>query len=653
MKVLMCSVPVSPIEQLAQSQEEAWQPVGILRVLSFMEENGYSSDIYDIDNIRPSYDELIKNFKKAKPTVVGLSAVLSHCYSNVKSISKILRELFPDVWIIVGGNLSASANVILRKTEADVCVVGDGEIPFVKLLDYIKLHPTRRELDYKGLHQIKGIAFIDENNQIKVTGNADQVPGKELPYPNLERQREGMVKFSGNDDIFYKLFTPYERSDLSDSMIGDQIYPEEIEFQKKHKDKKIYRIHLSRGCVARCTFCQRATKGYRVYPLQHLESHIMELKNKYNVGHLKIYDENFGSNRQHSYEIARLIKKLDMNWAVQNARVTSFTYEDLKFYKEHNMTFTQFGIESGSQKILDIIEKKVSLNNLYDTIENCKKARVATNPENMLLGMPGETKETVIESSKFTASLRHLLGMDWNVHGNPMVIAIPGTPLYEYCQQIGVIGKTLDEEEDYLIKMASLDAKNILDYVNKTDYSAKEVHYWTYLFRYAAKKAHVNLIIGSNTSLKNKLLQLYTKCIKSTILNQIANYKARKKKYKNINILQKIKHLTLPALHFFLSLSILLAPKEFLFFFIKRYANLKFYFLEKKYKVKNGKQIHNLFTPQSNYKVDNLKLTESRISNTDRAIDKSLRSIVMENRKKMDPARTEEEKSLQILAQAQ
>ena len=49
--------------------------------------------------------------------MVGLSATLSHCYPNVKRITKILRELFPDIWIVVGGHLTGSANVILNKTE--------------------------------------------------------------------------------------------------------------------------------------------------------------------------------------------------------------------------------------------------------------------------------------------------------------------------------------------------------------------------------------------------------------------------------------------------------------------------------------------------------------------------------------------------------
>ena len=80
-----------------------------------MEKNDYSADIYDINNLRPSDEELIENFKRAKPTVVGFSAVLSWCYLHVKHISKILRKLFPDIWIVLGGHLTGSSNVILRR----------------------------------------------------------------------------------------------------------------------------------------------------------------------------------------------------------------------------------------------------------------------------------------------------------------------------------------------------------------------------------------------------------------------------------------------------------------------------------------------------------------------------------------------------------
>ena len=87
--------------------------------------------------------------------------------------------------------------------------------------------------------------------------------------------------------------------------------------------------------------------------------------------------------------------------------------------------------------------------------------------------------------------------------------------------------------------------------------------------------------------------------------------------------------------------------------FKRVYANLRFYSLETKHKVKKGKQKHNLFEIQPVDLTSNLRLTENRIAKTNRQIDLSLRKVVMDNRKQMKPAITDEEKGLQLLAQGQ
>jgi len=654
MKILMCSVPDGSLSNTLKSllpcgnhRQVPVQPIGILRLMTWMEKKGYSSDIYDINNLRPSDEELIENFKRTKPTVVGLSATLSHCYPNVKRISKILRELFPDIWIIVGGHLTGSSNVVLRKTETDICVVGDGEIPFVKLLDYFKLYPTRQQLDYTELYNIKGLAFIDKNNKFKITGNAEQLPASEMQNHDLDKHRLGLQKFGGNGELIHEFYEPIKDDEILVEVL------QRLKIYEKYKNKKLGIIQTVRGCVARCTFCQRYTKGYRVYALEELESRIIELKEKYNVRGLSLGDENSLSNRKQSYEMARIFKKHDIFWTCGGVRVTSVTYEDLKFYKEHNMLGIRFGIESGSQKILDIMEKKITTGDVYDAISNCKKLGISTATDQLMIGMPGETRETVIESSQFVASLRHLLGLDWTISNPFLAMAIPGTPLYEYCQQIGIIGKTLDEEEDYLIRISEHKNTHILNYVNKTNSNIKEVHYWSYLYHYAAKKAYVDLIIKNNKSIRNRLSQIYEKCIKGTLNGLIFDFNLRKKSHKNKTFLQKMKWFTLLTINFLLSLSVLFLPKAVLFSIVRVYADLRFYVLKKNYKVKKGKQKHNLFANQSAVSTGNLRLTEDRIAKTNRQIDLSLRRIVMDNRKIMKPAITNEEKGLQILAQGQ
>ena len=668
MKILLCSVPDGSLERtltplLPRGKVQfkvPIRPLGVLRILAGIEKYGYSSDIYDINNLRPSDEKLTTSFKRVNPTVVGLSAPLSHCYPNTKRIAKLLRKLFPDIWIVVGGALTASSPVLLHKTETDICVIGDGEIPFVKLLDYFKLHPTRRQTDYTELNKIKGLSFIDENNKLKVTGNAEQLPATELQYPNYDKLRTGLQEFAGNHELVHEFFQP-----MYTPQILDEDYDltknnnfETLKFVKKNINNKMGEIETTKGCVARCTFCQRSSKGYRALAANNdLESHILELKEKYNVRIINIADENSLGNRKQGYEIARIMKKCDVLWTAGGVRCTNVTFEDLKFYKEHNMLHINFGIESGSQRILDIMEKKFTREDVYKTVSNCKKIGLHTNTDSVMLGMPGETRKTCIETAELVASLRYVLENDWNVTKPFLAMAVPGTPLYEYCQQTGVIGKTLEEEEDYLIRISEHKNLQFLNYVNKTGSSDKEVHHWLYLFEYAVKKEYVNLIIKDNKSIKNKLLLIYKKCIKPAFVGRISlvwEYNLRKKAYKNKKLLQKMKWYTILSINLLLSLSVPFLPKAVLFPIVRMYANTRLHFLIKNHKVKKGKQKYNLFADQRvDSAANNLRFTEEKISKTTRRIDRSLRRVVKNNREQMKPVISDEEKGLQILAEGQ
>tara|TARA_B100001123_G_scaffold402293_1_gene489788 strand:- start:1217 stop:3190 length:1974 start_codon:yes stop_codon:yes gene_type:complete len=657
MKTLLCSVPDGSIDNtltpLIPRSEKAyewltpWRPVGILRIVSWMEEKGYNADIYDINNLRPSDEELIKNFKKINPTVVGLSATLTHCYPNTKRITKIIRKLFPDAWIVVGGGLTGSANVLLDKTDTDICVIGDGEIPFVKLLDYFKTHRTHNEFDYNELSKIKGLAFIDENNKLKVTGNAAQLTSSEIGYPNYEKLVPGFREYSGNPELVQEFFDIIKNSEeMKKSKVGSKFYYENIENRRGE-------IETSRGCVARCTFCQRSTKGYRVYASDVLEKHVCELKEKYNVKAINITDENALSNKKQSYEIARIMKKHNLLWAC-TARVTSVTYEDLKFYRDHNLYSITFGVESGSQKILDIMEKKFKKEDVYQAISYCAKLGIHTHPNAIMLGMPGETRKTILESAEFVASLTYVLDYGWEISSPFLAMAIPGTPLYEYCQQIGVIGKTIDEEEDYLIRVSNHKNTSVLNYVNKTDSSMKEVHYWLYLYHYAAKKEYVNLIFKSDMPFIDKIKKYYKDAIKGSVKSLVESYNDRKNNFKNIISLRKIKWLILLSANFLLTIGCAILPKVILFNLVKIYANIRLYSLTKGNKAKEkSREKNNFFVDDFNKAVKGSKITDERISEEERMIKRSLRTIVATNRNSMKPAITQEDKALQVLAEGQ
>ena len=641
-------------------QTEPILPIGILRLLTWMEKKGYGeTEIYDINNLRSSDQDLIKKFNQIKPDVVGLSAPLSHCYPNIKRISKILRGLFPNVWIVLGGNLVSSSNMVLRKTEVDICVLGDGEIAFTDLLDYIKANSNRKKLNYKKLAEINGLTFINEENNFQATGYADQLPEKDLEYPDYDKLKAGYEKFTGKGDLIlehFRTLKDFER-------VADDLKPllpeqERAKFSEKYSDKRIAYINLSRGCVARCTFCQRYTKGFRTYKVQDLEAYLLELKNKYNIGVVMINDENSFSNKAQAYQVAKIMKKVGMFWEIDGgARVKSMNYEDIKFFKEHGLLRIQFGIEAGSQNMLDIMEKKFKKEDVLARVSECASLGVQMSHDSIIIGMPGETPNSIIESGEFVAEMGYLKQKNWytTVPFTRWALPIPGTPLYEYAKQIGAIGPTIEDEEEYLIRLSD-QKNNFLNHVNTTEYSNKELYYWNYLFHFAGKRRFKNLIIKNSKSIKNTILEIYNKCIKyefdqfiysvKFLYKKKSDYKKRKIKF----FLVILNHLVLRSL----SLSTIFLPKVILFAIVKMYSNLKYLFLvEKKFKVKNGKQKYNLFMERNKNVNKDLVIAQERIAQTDRQIERSLRNIVMANRKQLKTPITNEEKNLEILATGQ
>ena len=210
MKILLCSIPDMILNESTKPllsktggspSSDPWMPTGLLRVDTWIEKHGYNADIYDISNLRSTDDEIIKNFEKYKPNVVGLGSPLSWCYGNLKRISKLIRKILPNVWIIVGGHLTSSANVILNKTDTDICILGDGEIPFLKILDHIKLNPDRSNFNSEEFEKIKGLAFLNDNKELIVTGYADQLNSSEMNPPNYDKLSFGLDEFGGQKGL--------------------------------------------------------------------------------------------------------------------------------------------------------------------------------------------------------------------------------------------------------------------------------------------------------------------------------------------------------------------------------------------------------------------------------------------------------------------
>ena len=92
---------------------------------------------------------------------------------------------------------------------------------------------------------------------------------------------------------------------------------------EKGRKPMVVNIFTSKGCVAKCTFCQRGSKGYDVYDLDKLDKYLVTLKEQYDVGFVMVADENFGSNRKYSEKwqgFSQTWNVVECNWCKMHKR---------------------------------------------------------------------------------------------------------------------------------------------------------------------------------------------------------------------------------------------------------------------------------------------------------------------------------------------
>ncbi|MBI4439652.1 B12-binding domain-containing radical SAM protein [Candidatus Woesearchaeota archaeon] len=477
LKTVLCSIPVMDGYNPLAGDFPAAPKIAIISILKWMEKHGYSGEFYDIDLVRPTDGELLDYFGRVQPDVVGLSAVVSTSYGGVKKVSGIIRKSCPSCVIVVGGNMAVSSNLILRKTDVDYCVLGDGEISFVSLLDYVAVN-GREKID-GALKAISGLAFINRENEMEFAGYGNPIPDGENQFPDYGIIEKGLQKKS-------HLMMPYFFREASKCTW----FARDSRTFEPGKKPFIAAGWLTKGCVGRCTFCQRFCKGYHTFDTNKFDQFLSMLKENYNTQFFSISGENFGLPREYAHKVAEIFKKHGFLWIMGGARCTNFRPEDYKFFSDHGCLGIKFGVESGSQKILDIMEKRFKVEDVYNALKLSTEAGMFV-PTAFCMGMPGETDDTITQTGKFLGQVHLLQGVPPIYFDAFYALPLPGAPLYEYGQLKGVIGTSLDEEEDYLTYVSGVGANKDV-YINLSGASVRTYLFWDYLLCYEATREYYN-----------------------------------------------------------------------------------------------------------------------------------------------------------------
>jgi len=196
-------------------------------------------------------------------------------------------------------------------------------------------------------------------------------------------------------------------------------------------------IITSRGCPHSCTYCHNSKRDspFRFNSAERVVSEIEDLIKKYNVGAIFFLDDNLFAYKKRLIKICELIKEKNLKfiWG-GNARADNVDLETLKMVKEVGCKQITYGFESGSQRILDVLNKEEKVEDMARAIQLTKKAGMKVNGT-FMIGNPTETIRDIRMTQKFIKE------NPIDSYGVCITTPLPGTQLWAWCEKENLIPK--------------------------------------------------------------------------------------------------------------------------------------------------------------------------------------------------------------------
>lgn len=380
-------------------------PLGVAYIASSLEGDGHSVKIVDMDALRLKIDDLLAITGEYKPDSVGFS-VLTPFYKTVCVFASKIKKLF-DIPIFIGGaHPSGLPEGSLQECpNIDIAVIGEGEETVRELISAID--------EGRGLHETKGIAYregdkIVRNPPRELIEDIDSVPFPAWHLLPMERYLNSGFKFN----------------------------------------KKSFSLITSRGCPYKCTYCdshQIWKRKLRYRSPENILMEIRELKEKYGVSHIILQDDTFTASKSRVADLCdRMIKEAPgIVWDCKG-RVDRVDFEVLKKMRDAGCTYISYGLESGSQEILDYVKKGITIDQIRRAVKLTKHAGIEVGGF-WMMGFPPEDRRHI----DMTVELLKELNLGWN-SGLSILVPYPGTDIYADMKKEGLV---LNENWDYYFKV--------------------------------------------------------------------------------------------------------------------------------------------------------------------------------------------------------
>jgi anaerobic magnesium-protoporphyrin IX monomethyl ester cyclase len=379
-------------------------PLGLAQLAAFIRERGFTVELLDAVALDLSVEQVLERVKEMRPRTVGLTALTSSFHRAVAVASQI-REAFPDILTAVGGpHVSAVPETVMTEHDCfDLLVCGEGEFTLLEIMEcYRNKGYNRSKLlgDAEVLKTIDSIVFRDNDKLVQTALRQFITDLDMLPFPARD-------------------LLPMERY---------------IPLPNQYRRLPVVHMTATRGCPHACSFCSAsAVFGRRIRRLsaKRLMEEIEHSVRSYHAREISFWDDTMTLDRQWMVELcdALLQSGLDLTWTCY-ARVDTVDPPLLAKMKAAGCFNIFYGFESGSQDLLDLVDKRIRVE---DSIRACRWTREAGIEVrgSFMLGLPGETPALARRTISFA------LALDPDYAQFSLTTPYPGTRLFEQAERFG------------------------------------------------------------------------------------------------------------------------------------------------------------------------------------------------------------------------
>jgi len=375
-------------------------PMGLMYLTAVLKANNFDVKLLDLSTMPFTLEYFRRLVKDYAPDIAGFS-IIADAVNTSMILAAEVKKVNPNC-LVLGGGISPTflyREILTHSPSFDIIVRGEGEYAILKIAELVEKNSL-----WENIKTLNGVAYHKPSNKIEVNNGTNLISDlDQLPMPDRSALTFNYTYQFGQLELSSKKFTT---------------------------------ILTSRGCPFQCRFCACSAFTQAKYRHRSPEKVLDEFEHIYSQGYRQVLisDDHFFLTPKRTISILKGLRNrhIDMD-IICESRVDFARSEVLREAEKSGVKSIFYGMESGSQKVLDYYQKKITVPQIIEAVKKTRDAGINMVVGSFMFGAPGETWEDMLLTVKL------ILSLDIDVPILNIVDVLPGTGLWFEAEKRGIL----------------------------------------------------------------------------------------------------------------------------------------------------------------------------------------------------------------------